>query len=564
MKLGMLLSVKGLGRQLVGNVATIGWQPAERALAGGLANIGERKAGQDLRADVPSARESLAMLRSYWDNKGAAWAEAKKSLSAEHETEQSRLQRGATGKDAERLAATGPVHKRVQGFVDGGFRVLGIFDAATKYAAAAAEEAALQARNDLRARQGKATLTDAQIKEAVKNTEAYRSLTQEMDRYGKAVNGFRELPGGKLVIPFWEIPYNGMKYDLERSPVGLVRTALQHGKDAKTGDLEKQNRTELYERYARGTLGSFISLGILAAYASGNITGPEPEDPEELKRWRAEGKQPFSLRVGSRWQPVTMFPGLNSSLTQAATIGDFWRRHDLAGTKWDAAEYQRLVARFINTNASYSINRPFFEGVSDIISSGKRQAVGAGEDDGVAEALVRQGTSAVSGLYGGRIWRELEQATSDQERSPRDPIERMMAGIPGLSGQVPEARTAYGNRIKRTGSGQERFWNPLLGREGYMGAQTKPPRRYVGGKSGEQETAIAEAYRKVKAEQEAKDERRAVPPGDRPTNRERVLADQYTGYKKNEDYNKRIQEEKERKQAVRGKASAAARLVGVK
>jgi len=543
-KLSMLLSPNGLLRQLTGNIGTAAWQPFERAAAG-LTATGVDRSG---RADVPSFRESGAMFKSYVKNFKPAMRHMKESLNKANTTASASAQ-GATSAPG-RPDPKNVFHRKLANGVDAGFRWLSVFDAATRYAAGAAEQAALDERTQHRGAQGKATLTKAEIAERVQKAKDYRTLTQELDDHlSKSVDEFSKIPVvGSLVVPFWKIPYNGMKYDLERSPLGLGKAAFDIAAN-RGGARTTLDRTEMYERLARGTMGSALSMGLMLAMATGTIrvTGEEPDDPEELKQWRAENKSPFSVNVGGRWVPVTLVPGLNAALTQASALNDIVTRHEAAGKAWDGDAYYRAANRLVTTVAQYSLNRPFFEGLSEVLAGGRRQF--SGSDEG---GLLEVGKEQATGRAVPRIVREVERATSGVNRSPRDEGERILANIPGLSENVPVARDAYGKVRQRTGSGAERFLSPLLGAQ-----EQTSPRRYLDSKSAIEDTTIAQAARTVDKANEAAIKGLPVPPNQRPTARQRALAQRTKRF----EYAQATKTEKERREKQSAQPSAIAKML---
>lgn len=507
-KLGMLMTVRGVMRQVAGGLTVGAWQPGERFLAGALAEA----FGGSGTAEQPRMAEAGKMLGATfnWHNLTQAASEAVASAAGRTT--------GAAGAGAEATEATGGksggtgLKGAANRFFDRGYQVFSVADTFFNRLASNAEMQATAYRlarggegqgADLNARMADLLANDERVQQAGAAAAKYRTLQQDLDRYGKAIDGARKLPGGWLVMPFWKTPYNSAKYDLERSPLGLGKTIYQ----AARGGNEAISETEKYERFARGLMGSVLALGLVRAAGDGNLTGPEPQDAAERDAWQAEGRTPYSLRVAGRWVPINQVPGLNATLTQVMSLHDYVDRRVRAGT-WKPADvktYDGLATALAVGTADNLLRRPFFDTLQamlEAVEKGTGQAADEEVGPSVLEGAGNVGRSFIPGLL-----REAERATGTVNRAPRNLAEQVKAGIPGLSGQVPERRDRFGRPAVRTGSGSgdplreiiggaERLLNPM------QGQQERPsPRRYVGTKSIEEDAAVAAIARRLDAYQ---------------------------------------------------------------
>ena len=327
----------------MGNVANLPYQPVERTGAALLATPQRLLQGRNADPNLPTLREAGAMWKTYVPGQGNWKAAGRAAFSGPSPRLQAAM--GAPTAPATRL-------ERVNAL---GYHALGVFDRFARSLAEAAERNAQTARG--------AGQADIDARAAAAGD--YRTLTQDLDDIGRRIDGLRGLPGGELVVPYWQIPYNGMKYDLERSPLGLASA----GKGVAEYRAGRIDATEMYERWSRALLGTGVAWALYQHALAGNITGPDPSSQTERDAWRAEGKVPFALRVGTRWVPMSQIPGVNAPLIQASAVADFVRRHGEEGRSWDAEEYQRLANRAVTATIHAVATRPFFDGISNLLEA---------------------------------------------------------------------------------------------------------------------------------------------------------------------------------------------------
>lgn len=515
----------------------------ERTLAAGLAlpERGVRALAGRPSDDLPTFREAGAMAGSYL--RPSTWKAAGKASAA-----------GPSPRMQKAMGAPTVPTGRIEQANALGYHALGVFDRFARSLAESAERHAQTARGGV---------AQADIDARAAAAGDYRTLTQDLDTVGKAIDGLREMPGGELVIPYWQIPYNGMKYDLERSPLGLLHTTTQSLKDVATGQGRGGvSGTEQYERFARGILGTAVAWWMWTLAADGRISGPEPESDTEKDAWRAQGKTPFSLKWGDRWVPLTMLPGINAPLIQAAAVVDFLQRQGLEGKEsdirrmdWDG--YSRLANRAVTTTIHAVATRPFFDSLQKLLE------VTSESDESGERGLLGAGMDVLSGFAVPGAVRDLERAFSDVERAPRDWQERIVANVPGLSGQVPERRDVFGNPRRRTGSGVERYLNPMLGTQG---TPENWENRFQGSESPMEDTAVQRSKSALQRRDAAREARAQVPPEDQPTAEQVRLArreerEPWVRHRRAERQRK-LRESGEGRISIPGAVSRAAALVG--
>jgi hypothetical protein len=89
----------------------------------------------------------------------------------------------------------------------------------------------------------------------------------------------------RFIVRFLRVPYNIAARGLGLAPAGLA---------VGLGRAEP-------ELIAQGLLGSAVLAYTAHLAANGHVTGAEPESPTDRAAFYAEGKQPYSVRVGNDW-----------------------------------------------------------------------------------------------------------------------------------------------------------------------------------------------------------------------------------------------------------------------
>lgn len=239
------------------------------------------------------------------------------------------------------------------------------------------------------------------------------------------------LPGGRLVVPFLKTPYNLVRYQVRRTPLGLLgeRTRSQ---------LVSKTARDRADAIGRLVVGTGLTAGALATAWSSEITGRPPKDPNEKAMWDAEGRRPWSIRVGNYWlsynrfSPQGLYLGQVADIVQALKEGDEKRAESL---------YWATIA----TLGSQLKDHPFMQGLSSVLD--------ALDDPARFSDRLVQGT--VTGIIP-NILRDVRQQVDPALRRPDSLREAIAYMIPGMQGQARErvdvlgrSMTAPQNRLAR-------------------------------------------------------------------------------------------------------------------
>lgn len=261
----------------------------------------------------------------------------------------------------------------------------------------------------------------------------------------KGALGLRKWAGlpGELLLPFAKTPANIATRITEYGPIGFIKELNGLHKVLNSGTPNYALQKKVVEGLGRATLGgAAITLGYMAA-KNGRMTGFFPNDPRERNAWEVSGKMEGSAKIGDNWVQINKLSPLGNLLQVGAAM------HDLEGN----SETGALKAAFGNiTSPLRSVAElPMVANVQDIV-----EAVGkAGSEetwDATARILGRQaqGLIPLSGLV-----RSVAQAYDPTVRETKSPSvleatqQNVMAGIPGLSKQLPERMDPLGRTQQR-------------------------------------------------------------------------------------------------------------------
>ncbi|TXH50152.1 MAG: hypothetical protein E6Q97_20980 [Desulfurellales bacterium] len=236
----------------------------------------------------------------------------------------------------------------------------------------------------------------------------------------------RKIPGARFVMPFLNTPANLLKYGIKNSPLGL----LDYGAWRKALAGNPEGADEL----AKAFIGSSVAAAISSGVASGviDITAAAPVDAGERDRFYREGKLPFAIKLpGAGWVEYKQLPMFDTTLTLVASAVDGIRNGNNVG------DIGSQAAANIATNL---FDKSYMSGISDLLDA---------VQDPVRFAeryALRQVTGLIpfSGLQ-----RQTAAAIDQTARAPEGLKETIMAGIPGLSDNVPARRDAFGETIDR-------------------------------------------------------------------------------------------------------------------
>jgi soluble lytic murein transglycosylase-like protein len=274
------------------------------------------------------------------------------------------------------------------------------------------------------------------------------------DRINKA---FRtDTTAGRLLVPFLKTPLNLMGYAMERSPLGgvsilsdLAKAKINPGAAQK---LAERGAGDLADRMSRAVIGSTVWAALAKEAFDGNLTGKTPTDPTERDAFLREGKQPNSFRspTDGKWYSYLPLSPYSTLFSAAANVADAWRKGQIDNPD-DVSKLGLNVAyAFVHGMADTQWTQQLTD-VLDIANGGVHDP-----GDAINKFATRQAANISPGIL-----RSFARATDQTLRDPQNPVEGVLAGIPGAQSMVRSQLNAWGQPIERPTGGIEAMLNPL-------------------------------------------------------------------------------------------------------
>lgn len=166
--------------------------------------------------------------------------------------------------------------------------------------------------NELRQNPTKTMLEEA-------NREALDATFQtELGKFGKGLNALRRFPATRIFIPFFRTIINLVKFPAKRSPFALTpgTRSLRQIRGQEGPGVQS-------EAIGRAVLGTIASIPIAVLASQGLITGSGPKEKKLRDLKRAQGWQPFSIKVGDQYigyrraEPLSTFVAVIASLSES-------------------------------------------------------------------------------------------------------------------------------------------------------------------------------------------------------------------------------------------------------
>ena len=186
----------------------------------------------------------------------------------------------------------------------------------------------------------------------------------------------------------------------------------------------------------------------LAAWqvGEGNFTGSGPQDPEERRRWEAQGWRPNSFRVGGEWYSYDWLGPLALQLNLVATFAETLRAEGRTPTK---TELERYTAAF-NRTAAVAVDEHYLRNFFRIIES-----IGDGRaSDALAQGALELGGRLVP-VSGALNW--AAGGLDPLEREAKTPLERQQARTPLRGLLEPVVDPTTGEPLERGGTPLQRL-----------------------------------------------------------------------------------------------------------
>lgn len=249
------------------------------------------------------------------------------------------------------------------------------------------------------------------------------SLDKQINKIDNKVGRNLARTAKTLIAPFVKVPSKVLSTAVDYSPIGSVQAIVK-----KVGS-KKYTTAQFETDLAKSGLGStaFVGLGY-ALSSAGLLTGGYPEEQKERDRWKAEGIEPNSVKIGDKYVslnylgPAAILMGMGAGVQKRQEKGQdpFTISVGAVGDTFNAFFEQSYV-----------------QGLNSAINAVKdSQRYGESYANSLARGLVPN------------ILRQTAVATDDKQRQVDNPLEAITSGIPGLSKTLDAKVDVYGREIE--------------------------------------------------------------------------------------------------------------------
>lgn len=253
----------------------------------------------------------------------------------------------------------------------------------------------------------------------------------------KKVSNWREdVPALKLVVPFFRTIVNLQKQAIQFSALAPIlpeaRKALKAGGGARADVLAKM------------TLGTAATIPLMHHAMEGNMTMAVPTNPAERDAFYAEGKQPYSVRLGDTWYSYNRFSPFSEWFISAAALADAYNNED------------EKTASEITAHVFFSMTQNFFD---KSFATGMHDLMDALADPERADYWVQNfATGATIPNFIPLAARVVDPVIRETDNL-RDAY---ISKVPYLSKTLDPKRDVFGKPISRPGNAIQKIVSPVI------------------------------------------------------------------------------------------------------
>lgn len=219
----------------------------------------------------------------------------------------------------------------------------------------------------------------------------------------------------KWTIPFVKTPTNILKQGIEYSPAGF---STMVGASDKT------------LQFTKAAIGTAVFGTAATLLNSGRLTWAEPTSETQKNIWRADGRQPYSVKFGNTWVSYQkLAPAIAFPFAMVASLDDLLKNKKVTQDTVD------LVMASVAKYGQFLADQSYFKNIGDAISAFK------GGESSISYFISNYPQQLVPfRALGGWLTRLVDdtQRKVDSKASFIDKqIQQLMMNIPGLSQNVP-------------------------------------------------------------------------------------------------------------------------------
>lgn len=268
-----------------------------------------------------------------------------------------------------------------------------------------------------------------------------QTFTNGLGRHGRAVQNFlKEYPGFRLIIPFFRTPVNLLRYSAEHT---VASFAMKKSRDNLLGRNGKAARDLAWTRM---TMGTAVGAWVMHLAAQDLISGAGPSNDNEYRLKRADGWEPYSVRIGGHWYSYSRLEPFGTILGVAADAQTLY-------SEFTEAEAQDFAALLIGSIGNNLGSKTWLKGPADfsqVMLDPKRYG-----ENYIASML---GTVIPAGVA------QFARANDPYLREMRELIDGIKTRVPGERETLNVRRDPFGEPTRNEGSLGPDWLSPIYTR----------------------------------------------------------------------------------------------------
>jgi len=233
----------------------------------------------------------------------------------------------------------------------------------------------------------------------------------------------------KMVVPFVRTPVNIFSFAVERSP--FAPFVKRWRADIAAGGARRDLAA------SKMALGTGLGLMAIQWAADGRITGGMPRDKKQADLLKADGWQPYSIRVGDRYISYARLDPFATTLGAAA---------DMADTAHAGGDLHEVGNRLLLSVMTQLDSKTFLSGLSDLA-----KVIDTTEKGDTVDRATNYAGRLASGFVpaiAGGIARSLDP----YQRNARGFLPQIQAKVPYWSQSLPARTDVWGQPVPNIGS----------------------------------------------------------------------------------------------------------------
>lgn len=257
----------------------------------------------------------------------------------------------------------------------------------------------------------------------------YQTFTGAVGNIASKLEQIRnEYPLTRVVLPFYKIPSNIFKFEMERTPLAPL---YKQFRDDITAGGPRQSMA-----IAKMGIGTMSMLAASDYVLSGRMTGFGPKDKAQRQAMMDKGWQPYSVQLPTgRWvqynrlEPTGALMGMAADMTETA-------RDYFSAVNADDADVERLTGAGALAFANNITSKTYFQGVARFVDA-------ISDPRSNSESWMKSmAGSAVPGVVGA-----VDRLQDPYVRATYSMMDAIKSRIPGYSETLPPLQNRWGEPI---------------------------------------------------------------------------------------------------------------------